>query len=113
MGRFGVVNVPGGRWRAYAGPTAALLAVTLAIALVRDGLRGGHHSPSASGQPPATRQAPFTPPKAPHHRIYVVRAGDTIEAISKRTGVPQARILALNPKVSPTALFIGERLRLS
>jgi LysM repeat protein len=45
--------------------------------------------------------------------MYVVRAGDTIGAISARTGVAQARILALNPKVTPTALFIGERLRLS
>jgi LysM repeat protein len=41
-----------------------------------------------------------------------VRAGDTIEGIASRTGVPQARLLALNPKVSPTALFIGEKLRL-
>jgi LysM repeat protein len=46
-------------------------------------------------------------------RTYVVRPGDTIEAISTRTGVAQTKILALNPKVSPTALFIGERLRLS
>jgi LysM repeat protein len=54
--------------------------------------------------------------KPPHHQVrrtYVVRPGDTIEAISTRTGVAQAKILALNPKVSPTALFIGERLRLS
>jgi LysM repeat protein len=54
-------------------------------------------------------------PPPSHHarRMYVVRAGDTIEAISTRTGVSQAKIMALNPKVSPTALFIGERLRLS
>jgi LysM repeat protein len=112
MGRLGVVAIPGGRWRAYAGPAALLVAVTITVAMMRGGLRSsGHH---ASARPaPVVRHAALKPP--PHHlrRTYVVRAGDTIEAVSTRTGIPQARILALNPKVSPTALFIGERLRLS
>ena len=111
MGRLGVVAVPGGRWRAYAGPAAVLLAVTVTVALVRGGLRSDHHAAPAST--PAAHRAALRPPHHAAHRTYVVRAGDTIEAISTRTGVPQARILALNPKVSPTALFIGQRLRLS
>jgi LysM repeat protein len=112
MGRLGVVAVPGGRWRAYAGPAVLLLAVTVTVAVVRGGL--GSSSDHASSRPvPVVRHAPLKPPPHHLHRTYVVRAGDTIEAISTRTGIPQARILALNPKVSPTALFIGERLRLS
>ena len=111
MGRLGVVAVPGGRWRMYAGPAATLLAVAVVVAVVRGTLRSGHH-PSAAPPAPAVHHAAFKPPR--HlHRAYVVRAGDTIAAISTRTGIPQARILALNPKASPTALFIGERLRLS
>jgi hypothetical protein len=95
----------------YAGPVALVLAVTLTVGLVRGGLRSSdrHAAPPRA----VARRAALAPP---HHRVrrtYVVRAGDTIEAISTRTGVPQTRILALNPKVSPTALFIGERLRLS
>jgi LysM repeat protein len=109
MGRLGVVAPPGGRsWRVYAGPTAALLAATVTVALVRGGLGGGHHASPAPARP-AARHA-MKPPQV--RKLYVVRAGDTIEGISARTGVPQARILALNPKVSPTALFIGEKLRL-
>jgi LysM repeat protein len=110
MGRLGVVTALGGRWRTYAGPAAVLLAVTVTVALVRGGLANHHRAAPAV---PATRRAALKPP--PHHvrRSYVVRAGDTIEAISTRTGVPQERILALNPSVSPTALFIGERLRLA
>jgi nucleoid-associated protein YgaU len=110
MGRLGVVAIPGGRWRAYAGPAALLVAVTVTVALLRGGLRSSDHH--AAPPRPAVHAA-LKPSARQVHRTYVVRAGDTIEAISTRTGVPQARILSLNPKVSPTALFIGERLRLS
>ena len=111
MGRLGLVAVPAGRWRVYAGPVALLLAVTLTVGLVRGGLRSGdrHSAPPR----PVARHAALKPPHRQVRHTYVVRAGDTIEAISTRTGVSQTKILALNPKVSPTALFIGERLRLS
>ena len=102
MGRLRLVDRP---WRLYAAPAAILLAATVAIGLLRGQLRTGSHPPAAAAQAHVkTRPA--------HQRSYVVRPGDTIGAISARTGVPQSRILSLNPKVSPTALFIGERLRL-
>jgi spore germination protein YaaH len=106
MGRLGVVALPHGRWRVYAGPVALLLAATVTIGLLRGQLRAGPGHHSSSKQRPAAHVTP------PRHRVYVVRPGDTIEAISIRTSVPQAKILALNPKVSPTALFIGEKLQL-
>jgi hypothetical protein len=111
MGRLGVVAVPGGRWRAYAAPAAVLVVVTGTVAVVRNDLRSKHHAAPAAST--AVHPAALTPPHRTVHRTYVVRSGDTIEAIARRTGVPQARILTLNPKVSPTALFIGQRLRLS
>jgi LysM repeat protein len=111
MGRLGVVAVPGGRWRVYAAPAAVLVAVTGTVAVVRNDLRGEHHAAPAAST--VAHRAALKPPHRVVHRTYVVRSGDTIEAISKRTGVPQARILTLNPRVSPTALFIGQRLRLS
>jgi hypothetical protein len=106
MERLGLVALPGGSWRAYAGPVALLAAATVAVGLLRGHMHGSH---GGSSHPAVTRsQAP-----APHRRaLYVVRAGDTIDGIASRTRVPQARLLALNPKVSPTALFIGEKLRL-
>ena len=111
MGRLGVVTIPGGRWRAYAGPAVLLLAVTVTVAFVRGGLRSSDHHAAPPRR--AAHHAALEPPRRPSHRTYVVRAGDTIEAISTRTGIPQTKILSLNPKISPTALFIGERLRLS
>ena len=87
-----------------------LLAVTLAVGLLRGTLRDdGHPAGNASA---ARAHGAFEPPHRAR-RVYRVRAGDTLAVISSRTGVPQAKILALNPKISPTALFIGERLRLS
>ncbi|HEX4521540.1 MAG TPA: LysM domain-containing protein [Gaiellaceae bacterium] len=104
-----VAAVGGRNWRVYAGPAAFLLAATIAVALIRSQLHGNSHT-AAPLKPPVTRATATHRPAA--HRLYVVRAGDTIEAISVKLHVPQSRILALNPKVTPTALFIGEKLRL-
>jgi LysM repeat protein len=41
-----------------------------------------------------------------------VRAGDTFGVISAKSGVPVSKLIQLNPKVSSTSLFIGERIRL-
>ena len=109
MGRLGVVAVPGAALaRLRRRRAAVLLAATLAVVLVARRARSDRHAARTPPAAAAHRAAP-KPPHRPAHRTYVVRAGDTIEAISARTGVPQSRILALNPKVSPTALFIGER----
>ena len=97
-------------WRMYVGPAAFLLAATIAVALIRVELQGHSHS-TAPLTPAAAHHVKAAHHRAPH-RLYVVRSGDTIAAISVKVHVPQARILSLNPKVSPTALFIGEKLRL-
>ena len=45
-------------------------------------------------------------------RLYTVRAGDTLATIAATTGVSVARLQQLNPRVEPTSLFIGDRIRL-
>ena len=109
MGRLGVVTAPGRSWRAYAGPVAFLAAVTLVVGLLRGGL---HHQGSGAGSGGTVLRITESKPK--HHPpvLYTVRAGDTLSAISARTHIPEARLLKLNPRVSPTALFIGEKIRL-
>jgi LysM repeat protein len=105
-----VVATPGAHnWRMYVGPAAFLVAATIAVALIRSELQG--HSHATAPLTPAAAHVKAAHHRAPH-RLYVVRSGDTIAAISVKVHVPQARILSLNPKVSPTALFIGEKLRL-
>jgi LysM repeat protein len=105
-------------WRRYAGPAAFLLAVTVAVLLVRSGLQ--HQGPAASPTVPTvvhtTTEAPTTTTakkaKPPARRYWTVKAGDTFEVISTQTGVPVATIEKLNPSVASTSLFIGQKLRI-
>jgi LysM repeat protein len=46
-------------------------------------------------------------------RTYVVKAGDTLSAISIKTGVSLERIQALNPKLDSQSLQTGQRVKLS
>lgn len=104
-------------WRRYAGPAAFLLAVTVAVLLVRSGLEhGGKTSPPAIATTfPSTRSATttltFTRKAKPKRRYWTVSAGDTFAVISSKTGVPVTTIEQLNPTVKSTSLFIGEKLR--
>jgi len=96
------------RLRPFAGPAAFLLAATLAVA----GIRAlTHHAPAAPARTQA-RPAAHRPATQPARRVYVVRAGDTLAAVAARTGVPASRLLRLNPSLQPTALFLGQRIRL-
>jgi LysM repeat protein len=98
-------------WRRYAAPAAFLLAVTVAVVLVRSGLEHGSSSPRTT----TTRSIPPSPQistTANKREYWKVRAGDTFGVISSKTGVPVARIQRLNPKVTSTSLFIGEKVRI-
>jgi LysM repeat protein len=99
-----VVAVVARSWRPYAAPAAFLAAVTLAVVGAR--VLWPHHAAKVEHAPRQHSKAPSGP------RYYRVRAGDTLAAIAVRTHVPVARLRRLNPAVQPTALFIGQRLRL-
>jgi LysM repeat protein len=99
-------------WRRYAAPAAFLLAVTVAVVLVRSGLE---HSSSKTPTTTTTRVIPPSPQvstTANKREYWTVRAGDTFGVISSKTGVPVVRIQRLNPKVTSTSLFIGEKVRI-
>src|SRR5262249_30753148 len=105
--RVGLVEAPNRGWGVYAGPAGCLPAATVAVIVVRAEWR--HATASGPGAPAhVTRK-----PAAPRGRaFYIVRAGDTLDAIAVKVKVSVARLLKLNPRLSPTALFIGERIRL-
>jgi membrane-bound lytic murein transglycosylase D len=46
-------------------------------------------------------------------RTYVVRRGDNLASIAKRTGVPQRRLMVLNSLDNPNRIFPGQRLKLA
>ena len=100
----------------YAAPLAFLLAVTVAVLLIRSGLRGGT-DPQTTTQGPVTRTAPTlatttgrsSTPGA--RKFYTVQGGDTFGSIAAKEGISVEELQALNPGVSSNALRVGQRLR--
>jgi LysM repeat protein len=113
-------------WRRFAAPAAFLLAVTLAVLLIRSGLESGATTSTTSsrtttGRKPVetttttsrtTTRTRTTTTTAAGKRYWTVRPGDTFGVISSQSGVSVAELTRLNPNVSPTSLFIGERIRI-
>jgi LysM repeat protein len=113
--------VRGGEWQRYVAPAAFLLAATIAVLLIRAGLDAGGTTPQATNSVPAaprrhiaatTVRTTTGKTKPTARRFWTVQAGDTFGVISSKSGVPVATIVRLNPKVSSTSLFIGEKIRL-
>ncbi len=107
----------------YAAPAAFLLAVTVAILLVRAGLDNG--TASAPPPPPTTTTTEVTttttakpgttatgtgtvPADA---EFYEIQAGDTLAVIAGQHGTTVEQLLTLNPNVDPVALTVGQRIR--
>jgi predicted Zn-dependent protease len=103
-------------WRTFVAPAAFLLAATIVVLVLRGALHGGGATATRTAPPPAAPAERAPAERAPaadsRPRLYTVRAGDTLSAIAARTGVPLARIRVLNPRLQPTALFIGQKIRL-
>ena len=96
----------------FAAPAAFLAAVTIGVLVVRAGFESG--KPRAT---PTTTTAPrtrTTGKKSHRHRrvrTYTVQSGDTLGSIAAKTGTSVARLEQLNPGINPTALRIGQRIR--
>jgi LysM repeat protein len=87
----------------------ALAAVAIGVYLIVHSSVGTHHPAVVQQTSNATRPSSR---RAAHPKFYVVKAGDTLSAISVKTHVTVARIESLNPLVSPNSLQTGQRLRL-
>ena len=110
-------------WRRFAAPAAFLLAATIAVLLIRSGLRSATTTTTTTVALRTTTEKDTTTTRrratttiatktTAGPRFWTVQAGDTFAVISTKTGVPVATIERLNPNVKSTSLFIGERLRL-
>lgn len=94
----------------YGAAAAFLAAVTIAALLIRAGIQSGDGS-ATSARPTTTLTKPRPVPPA-KRRYYRVRGGDTLEAIAIRFRTSVDKLDALNPKVDPNALRIGQRIRI-
>ncbi len=112
---------PRGSAARYAAPVLFLVAVTIAVLLIRSGLGGGASSQTTTRSGPVTHPSTAkTPPPGTTRQgttttsagqFYTVAAGDTFGSISAKTGVSIAQIEQLNPGVSTNSLQVGQRLR--
>jgi LysM repeat protein len=96
----------------YGAPAAFLLAVTVAVLLVRSGLQGRDSSTDATTVRTTTATTPVTtsvPVK--QRRFYHVRQGETLSDVAIRFDTTVAALETLNPGVEPTNLTVGQRLR--
>jgi LysM repeat protein len=87
-------------------PIALALALLAVIVVVASSNLGSRDEPSGGG----TGTAPAKVGKGP--RTYVVKQGDTLLAISEKTGVSTETLVALNRDLDPQVLRPGDRLRL-
>jgi LysM repeat protein len=104
-------------WRAevkrYAAPVAFLAAVTIAVLLVRSGLETSSSTTTPTTVAATTNTAPTTTPthRRRRPRYYRLRAGETISDVALRFDTTVEELLRLNPKIEPTQLTIGQRIR--
>ena len=102
------------RFTRYVAPVAFLAAVTIGVLVVRAGFQHGTHNAT----PPTTAVTSTTETKKHHHaqgrqqkKTYTVQSGDTLGSIASKMGTSVARIEQLNPGIDPTALRIGQTIR--
>jgi LysM repeat protein len=91
----------------------ALIAAVLALVLVFQGSTSddpARQATTTTTKKPASQAKATKKPAKP--RTTKVKSGDTLGAISQRTGVPIAQIEELNPNLDPTALTVGETVKL-
>jgi LysM repeat protein len=113
----------------YGAPAAFLVAVTIAVLLIKSGLNGGSETTTAA-LPTTTHATATAPPTTtkivltdsatattsttttvPGARYYVIQSGDTLGAIASRYGTTVDQLLTLNPGLDPSALQPGQRIR--
>lgn len=114
----------------YGAPAAFLAAVTIAVILIKAGLSGSSdsaptvgalptHSSTTTTTTPTTTKLVLTTPAAttttetttPGAQYYVVQSGDTLGSVAAKYSTTVQQLLTLNPGVDPTALHIGQRIR--
>jgi len=113
----------------YGAPAAFLAAVTIAVILIKAGLNGGTGSTTTVGlsttaatttNPTTTKLVLTAPPSTTATttetttagaQYYVVQSGDTLGSIAQKYGTTVTELMTLNPGIDPTAMHIGQRIR--
>lgn len=95
----------------FAAPAAFLAVVTIGVLVVRAGFESGKHPATPTTTLTARTTTGSKKHTHPRVRTYTVQSGDTLGSIAAKTRTTVARIEQLNPGINPTALRIGQRIR--
>lgn len=115
----------------YGAPAAFLAAVTIGVILVKAGLNGNSSTTvptvSSSARPTTgattTTKLVLTTPQGstgttatgttttPGAEYYGVQSGDTLGSIAQKYSITVDELMTLNPGVDPTALSVGQKIR--
>lgn len=94
-------------------PAAFLAAVTVAVTIVRDGLRAETDAKRPAAAKPASTERLARVQRPVRKRYYVIKEGDTLDVVALRYDTTVLRLLRLNPGVRPTALQPGQKIRVA
>ena len=112
----------------FGAPAAFLAAATIAVILIKAGLSDGSEAEPTVGAIPTTaatttaarvtsqlvltESTPATTTVA-EGQYYVIQSGDTLGSIALKYDTTVEDLVRLNPDVDPTALHVGQRIRVS
>jgi LysM repeat protein len=106
----------------FGAPAAFLLAVTIAVLLVKGALDSSEPRTQTAATAATTRATPptvstklvLTTPLSPTTtagEYYEIQSGDTLGSIAAKYDTTVERLLALNPDLDPNALQPGDQIR--
>lgn len=95
----------------YGFPALALAVATAVVVLARPALQGGGDATRPA--PVVSKQQPKARTRSAKATVYSVRSGDTLASIAGKFGTTVDRLAELNPGVDPTALRVGQPLRVN
>ena len=105
----------------YGGPAAFLVAVTIAVLLIKAGLSGSGTDAEGTqsvAHPVTTHQTSTrkrtttaTTTAAVAARYYTIQSGDTLGSVAAAENTTVEDLLRLNPGVDPQSLHVGQRIR--
>jgi LysM repeat protein len=99
----------GAEAKRYGAPIVFLLAVTIAVLLVRSGLHTDTTAVTGTTGTKVTTHERPVPRRL--RRFYKLRAGQTLSDVALRYHTTVDALLVLNPRVDPNALRVGQRIR--
>ena len=99
------------RFARYAAPVAFLAAITIGVLVVRAGFEHGTHHATTPTRTVTVKKKHRHSHGKPHARTHTVQSGDTLGSIASKYGTTVAALEHLNPGIDPTALSVGEKIR--